>query len=75
MISYYYVNFVATDLHASTPKMETAYTSETSAISYTITACNNPRTELKSIINYRENLKSVVDTVLIDFTLRLYIQY
>jgi hypothetical protein len=41
----------------STLMMEVACTPETTAISPTTTQCNNRRTELMSIINYRERLK------------------
>jgi hypothetical protein len=44
--------------HNSIPKMETACTSETSAISSTSTGCYNLRTELTSIIKHHESLKS-----------------
>jgi hypothetical protein len=44
---------------ASTFRVETC-TSEMSATLPTTTWCNNPRTELSSIINHSESLKSVV---------------
>jgi hypothetical protein len=64
------VNSVATRVHTLTLKIEAPYTSETSEISSSTTGCNNPRVELKSIINYCENIKSVVDIVLTDLILR-----
>lgn len=56
---YIYVSHKLTMLHTSTQKMDTACTSETSETSPTTTRCNNPSTELTSIINHRDSLKSV----------------
>jgi hypothetical protein len=44
------------EVHASA--MEAARTSEKSEASHTTTRCNNPRTELTSVINHLEILKS-----------------
>jgi hypothetical protein len=56
-----------TNLHTLTLKMEAACSSEMVATLSTATWCgNNPRTELTSIINHHESLKSV-------FTLYFYV--
>jgi hypothetical protein len=47
--------------HTYTLKMDAAYSSQTSAESPTTTRHNNSRTELTSIINHRESLKSVIN--------------
>jgi hypothetical protein len=44
---------------SSYPKMEAACTSEMSATPTTTTRFSNPTTEITSIINYRESLKSI----------------
>jgi hypothetical protein len=49
-----------TKLHPSTLMMVIVFTFETSAISPTATWCNNPRTELTSIINHRESIIVVI---------------
>jgi hypothetical protein len=46
-----------------TLKIEASCTPETSAISPTTTRCNNVRTELTSIINQHENLKSALSSM------------
>jgi hypothetical protein len=56
----FYKEYNSSTLRTSTLKMEEACTVETWATSPTSTRCNNPKTELTSIINPRERLKSAI---------------
>jgi hypothetical protein len=54
-----YVHRNSPTLHTSTLRMEAACTSQKAATLSTSTQCDHMRTELTSIVNKRDNLKSV----------------